>query len=129
MNMVFCLYFFIQVCKEENGAQTSAPVSFPAIRRTFCPPSKTYIITGGLGGFGLELAQWLTERGARKLVLTSRSGIRSGKTWLCEGCCYYNFHRLIPSHSAFFYSSLINLNNHEVSMDIRDGDKHLSTSL
>uniref|UniRef100_A0A674MU67 Fatty acid synthase n=1 Tax=Takifugu rubripes TaxID=31033 RepID=A0A674MU67_TAKRU len=68
----------LQVCKEENGAQTSAPVSFPAIRRTFCPPSKTYIITGGLGGFGLELAQWLTERGARKLVLTSRSGIRSG---------------------------------------------------
>lgn len=58
-------------------------MSFPAIRRTFCPPSKTYIITGGLGGFGLELAQWLTERGARKLVLTSRSGIRSGKICGC----------------------------------------------
>lgn len=36
------------------------------------------MITGGLGGFGLELAQWLVERGARKLVLTSRSGIRTG---------------------------------------------------
>lgn len=55
------------------------PVSFPAIRRTFCLASHSYIITGGLGGFGLELAQWLTERGARKLVLTSRSGIRNGK--------------------------------------------------
>uniref|UniRef100_A0A665X8P4 Fatty acid synthase n=1 Tax=Echeneis naucrates TaxID=173247 RepID=A0A665X8P4_ECHNA len=32
----------------------------------------------GLGGFGLELAQWLIERGAHKLVLTSRSGIRNG---------------------------------------------------
>lgn len=48
--------------------------------RTFCHASHSYIITGGLGGFGLELAQWLTERGARKLVLTSRSGIRNGKT-------------------------------------------------
>ncbi|KAK7919517.1 hypothetical protein WMY93_010801 [Mugilogobius chulae] len=41
-------------------------------------PSLSYIITGGLGGFGLELAQWLMERGARKIVLTSRSGIRNG---------------------------------------------------
>lgn len=73
----------IQVCREESGAQNPTPVSFPAIRRTFCPPSQSYIITGGLGGFGLELAQWLTERGARKLVLTSRSGIRNGETRLC----------------------------------------------
>lgn len=49
--------------------------------------------------------------------------------WLGEGCCYYNFHRLIPCYSAFFYLLLMNLNKHEVSMDIRDGDKHLSTSL
>lgn len=75
--------FCMQVCREENGAQNPAPVSFPAIRRTFCPPSRSYIITGGLGGFGLELAQWLTERGARKLVLTSRSGIRNGETCAC----------------------------------------------
>lgn len=72
----------LQVCaEEEKGAaalQSSSPLSLPAICRTYCPPSHSYIITGGLGGFGLELAQWLTERGARKLVLTSRSGIRNG---------------------------------------------------
>lgn len=33
---------------------------------------------GGLGGFGLELANWLINRGAKKIVLTSRSGIRTG---------------------------------------------------
>lgn len=54
------------------------PVLLSAIPRTSCPASKSYIITGGLGGFGLELAQWLIERGARNLVLTSRSGIRYG---------------------------------------------------
>lgn len=44
----------------------------------YCHPQKTYIITGGLGGFGLELAQWLMDRGARHLVLTSRSGVKTG---------------------------------------------------
>ncbi|KAK6328250.1 hypothetical protein J4Q44_G00002280 [Coregonus suidteri] len=71
----------LQVRSEEMGNGTQpmgSPLSLPAICRTFCPTSHSYIITGGLGGFGLELAHWLTERGARKLVLTSRSGIRNG---------------------------------------------------
>lgn len=33
---------------------------------------RTYLITGGLGGFGLALAVWLVGRGARKLVLSSK---------------------------------------------------------
>lgn len=41
--------------------------------------SKTYIITGGLGGFGLELAKWLSDHGAKHLILTSRSGINNGE--------------------------------------------------
>ncbi|KAM9817197.1 fatty acid synthase [Neosynchiropus ocellatus] len=82
----------LQVRSEEKVAgQTPAPLSIRAICRTFCPASHSYIITGGLGGFGLELAQWLTERGARKLVLTSRSGIRNGyqakqvREWQSQG--------------------------------------------
>ncbi|CAG2108748.1 unnamed protein product, partial [Medioppia subpectinata] len=34
---------------------------------------KVFIITGGLGGMGLELMSWMHMRGARKFVLTSRS--------------------------------------------------------
>jgi NADPH:quinone reductase-like Zn-dependent oxidoreductase/acyl carrier protein len=34
----------------------------------------TYLITGGTGGIGLRLAQWMVEQGARHLVLTSRNG-------------------------------------------------------
>jgi phthiocerol/phenolphthiocerol synthesis type-I polyketide synthase C len=37
-------------------------------------PSATYLVTGGLGGFGLKTAQWLVSKGARNLVLISRSG-------------------------------------------------------
>ncbi|MBV9707048.1 MAG: SDR family NAD(P)-dependent oxidoreductase, partial [Chloroflexi bacterium] len=34
----------------------------------------SYLITGGLSGFGLKTAQWMVEHGARHLVLVSRSG-------------------------------------------------------
>lgn len=34
----------------------------------------TYLITGGAGGFGLELAEWMIENGARSFALMSRSG-------------------------------------------------------
>jgi acyl transferase domain-containing protein len=35
---------------------------------------RTYLVTGGLTGLGLRVAEWLTERGARHLVLMGRSG-------------------------------------------------------
>jgi acyl transferase domain-containing protein len=34
----------------------------------------TYLITGGMGGLGLTIADWMIDRGARYLVLASRSG-------------------------------------------------------
>jgi NAD(P)-dependent dehydrogenase (short-subunit alcohol dehydrogenase family)/acyl carrier protein len=37
----------------------------------------TYLLTGGLGGLGLVLAEWMVERGARNLVLAGRSGATS----------------------------------------------------
>uniref|UniRef100_A0A6G1SJY0 Fatty acid synthase n=1 Tax=Aceria tosichella TaxID=561515 RepID=A0A6G1SJY0_9ACAR len=52
------------------------PVKLRALPRATFHPLKTYIVTGGLGGFGLELAYWLVQRGARNLVLTSRTGPR-----------------------------------------------------
>ncbi len=35
----------------------------------------TYLITGGLGGFGLSIAQWMVDRGSRHLTLMSRKGV------------------------------------------------------
>ncbi|XP_053308944.1 fatty acid synthase [Spea bombifrons] len=68
----------IKVRDEESDSLGEADALLPVIPRTSFPAAKSYVITGGLGGFGLELAQWLIERGAQKLVLTSRSGIRNG---------------------------------------------------
>ncbi|KAI5752769.1 hypothetical protein M8J77_020135 [Diaphorina citri] len=41
-------------------------------------PTKAYIVIGGLGGFGLELCDWMVQRNCRNLVLSSRSGIQTG---------------------------------------------------
>ena len=35
----------------------------------------TCLITGGLGGLGLAVAQWLVERGARRIALLGRSAV------------------------------------------------------
>ncbi len=37
-------------------------------------PDATYLMTGGLGGFGLGVAKWLIDCGAKHLVLLGRSG-------------------------------------------------------
>lgn len=37
----------------------------------------SYLITGGFGGFGLGMARWLVQQGAKHLVLVSRSGASS----------------------------------------------------
>jgi len=44
-----------------------------APRRWECRPDAAYLITGGLGGVGLRVAEWLVERGARHLLLVGRS--------------------------------------------------------
>ncbi|WP_437819492.1 type I polyketide synthase [Sorangium sp. So ce1078] len=51
-------------------ARLDARAATPAALR----PDGTYLVTGGLGGIGIELAAWLVERGARHLVLLGRSG-------------------------------------------------------
>ncbi|XP_057664642.1 fatty acid synthase [Diorhabda carinulata] len=66
--------------REEESRDIRRPVikTVSAIPRTYMDPEKSYVLVGGLGGFGLELTNWLITRGAKNVVLTSRSGIRTG---------------------------------------------------
>jgi acyl transferase domain-containing protein/NADPH:quinone reductase-like Zn-dependent oxidoreductase/acyl carrier protein len=43
-------------------------------RRVELSPDATYLVSGGLSGFGLRTAEWLADRGARHLVLFGRRG-------------------------------------------------------
>ncbi|KRX40198.1 Fatty acid synthase [Trichinella murrelli] len=64
--------------RNEEPAGKITPFLVQAVARSYCCPEHTYVITGGLGGFGLELSNWLISRGAKKIVLTSRSGVKTG---------------------------------------------------
>ncbi|XP_055377679.1 fatty acid synthase isoform X2 [Condylostylus longicornis] len=50
-------------------------MSVKVVPQIYFNPNLVYIIPGGLGGFGLELADWLAIRGAKKIVLSSSRGI------------------------------------------------------
>ncbi|XP_063635796.1 fatty acid synthase-like [Cydia splendana] len=67
--------------EEANVGQPSRLI--PALPRTYMHPGKSFVLVGGLGGFGLELGDWLVRRGARTLVFNSRSGVRTGYQALC----------------------------------------------
>jgi len=54
-----------------NHVHTSSP-AIP--KKLELKANASYLVTGGLGGFGLKTAQWLVSKGARNLVLISRSG-------------------------------------------------------
>jgi hypothetical protein len=49
-------------------------------------PDATYVIAGGLGGLGRSFARWMVGRGARNLILLSRSGASgtAAKTLVAE---------------------------------------------
>ncbi|XP_069697387.1 fatty acid synthase-like [Periplaneta americana] len=49
-----------------------------AISKFIVNPEKVYVIAGGLGNVGMEVAQWLVQRGVRKLLLTSRRAVTVG---------------------------------------------------
>ncbi|XP_059048240.1 fatty acid synthase-like [Achroia grisella] len=70
----------IKIRDEERTNRPVKPACLPieAIPRYICHQDHVYIIIGGLGGFGLELADWCILRGARKLLLTSRKGVSNG---------------------------------------------------
>ncbi|HYY96359.1 MAG TPA: type I polyketide synthase, partial [Pyrinomonadaceae bacterium] len=55
-------------------ADESMEAAVPAFR---LDETATYLITGGLGGLGLEVARWMVGAGARNLALVSRSEPRA----------------------------------------------------
>ncbi|KAL3237296.1 hypothetical protein MRX96_022063 [Rhipicephalus microplus] len=75
----------VQIRPEEvhHHAGPAVPLLVEAVARAYFYEHKSYVIVGGLGGFGLELADWMVTRGCRKLLLTSRSGLRTGYQKLC----------------------------------------------
>jgi phthiocerol/phenolphthiocerol synthesis type-I polyketide synthase C len=56
-----------------NGVPSTPPAQ-AAPHRLKLAPHSTFLVTGGLGGFGMRTAEWLADRGARHLVMIGRRG-------------------------------------------------------
>ena len=61
----------------ERNAIIAKPIQMTATAKSWFDSQKSYIIIGGLGGMGIEIVYWMMLRGAKKIVVTSRSGIRT----------------------------------------------------
>jgi acyl transferase domain-containing protein/NADPH:quinone reductase-like Zn-dependent oxidoreductase/NAD(P)-dependent dehydrogenase (short-subunit alcohol dehydrogenase family) len=50
-------------------------VRFAGTKRWALRTDATYLVTGGLSGLGLQVARWLVEAGAKRLLLVGRRGV------------------------------------------------------
>lgn len=70
------------ILKVRDDPYSTYTVPMKVLPRVYFDPNLVYVVPGGLGGFGLEMIDWMVVRGARKLVLCSRRGItRSYQTY------------------------------------------------
>ncbi|KAH7330434.1 reducing type I polyketide synthase [Rhexocercosporidium sp. MPI-PUGE-AT-0058] len=58
----------------EITKEAMVPTCLKAEYSTTLDENATYLIAGGLGGIGRSISRWLVDRGARNLLLLSRSG-------------------------------------------------------
>lgn len=58
----------------EEKRLPAATTDAPALKKPSLSRDASYLVTGGVGGFGLKTARWLAEQGAGHLVLLSRRG-------------------------------------------------------
>lgn len=64
------------------GADDRVMVIPSKVPNNLLRPDATYVIIGGTGGLGRSMARWMVEKGARNIVLVSRSGAATGKVGL-----------------------------------------------
>jgi len=75
----------------------------------------TYILIGGTGGLGRSMARWMVEKGARNVVLVSRSGSATGKVKeLIDDLATVGANIVVRRCNVTDYSSVDNLINHEL---------------
>ena len=67
----------IKFGSEDNTTYDKEP-KMANIPNFFANTPKAFLVIGGLGGFGLEFAQWLSKHGVKKIILSSRGKVRNG---------------------------------------------------
>ncbi|POS71162.1 beta-ketoacyl synthase domain-containing protein [Diaporthe helianthi] len=89
--------------------------------KTLLPkPEGTYIVTGGLGGLGREVLEFLVEKKARRIVVISRSGLPPRREWDSAG---------LPENTRLAIAKVRKLEQagawiHAMALDIGARDAH-----
>ncbi|MBV7331441.1 SDR family NAD(P)-dependent oxidoreductase [Chloroflexi bacterium TSY] len=73
---------FMQQAQHRGKIVLSVPSALPPSRTTEIQKKASYLITGGLGGLGLQTVQSLADAGAEHLILSSRRGVPSAEAQL-----------------------------------------------
>lgn len=73
----------IQIRKEDSSTLKSPLRKIIATPKLYFYPEKSYILIGGTGLIGLEVADWIIRKGAKKVIINAESQISSGYPALC----------------------------------------------
>ncbi|XP_074599358.1 fatty acid synthase-like [Brevipalpus obovatus] len=71
------------VIKIRDSTRDNQLGSISALKAIKFFPDKAYIIVGGFGGFGLEIALWMAFNGAKNIVINSRNGPQTSYHHFC----------------------------------------------
>ncbi|XP_074599361.1 fatty acid synthase-like [Brevipalpus obovatus] len=83
--------------KNPGNSHNLSPV--PALKTVTFHSDKMYIIVGGFGGLGLEVALWMAFNGAKNIVINSRKGPKATYHRYClERLAEKNVNSVISSH-------------------------------
>jgi acyl transferase domain-containing protein/aryl carrier-like protein len=65
--------YAVRLLRDRGAAVLSHPIHWR--------PDGTYLISGGLGDLGLQVARWMVEQGARRLLLLGRTKLPGRSQW------------------------------------------------
>ena len=72
--MIRSRYAIKMLLKDFSPTKRSQVIPAP-LQASIIRPNASYIITGGTGGLGRSMTRWLAKKGAKNIILISRSGL------------------------------------------------------
>lgn len=70
---------FVSLSFSHDRSERSIEILIPGIDQEGLKPDRTYMVVGGMRGFGFEVARWMADFGAKTIVLVARSAPSESK--------------------------------------------------
>lgn len=70
---------FVSLSFSHDRSERSIEILIPGIDQEGLKPDRTYMVVGGMRGFGFEVARWMADFGAKTIILVARSAPSESK--------------------------------------------------